>query len=196
VLRSRRSRVVGRERISTATVRERWNRMASPSGSFPLAYLISFRCYGTWLHGDLRGSVDRQHRGYRTALVEPSETRRSQAFRRLNHAPVALDERQRLIVDETIRGVCRNRAWKLRALNVRSNHVHAVVAGEVIPEQIMNAFKSWSTRRMIETDAWPSGTKAWSRHGSTRYLWTPEAVDMACRYVTEGQGKSFPFQGR
>jgi hypothetical protein len=27
----------------------------------PLAYLITFRCYGTWLHGDSRGSVDRFH---------------------------------------------------------------------------------------------------------------------------------------
>ena len=28
---------------------------------FPLAYLITFRCYGTWLHGDERGSMDRTH---------------------------------------------------------------------------------------------------------------------------------------
>jgi hypothetical protein len=27
---------------------------------FPLAYLITFRCYGTWFHGDKRGSVDRR----------------------------------------------------------------------------------------------------------------------------------------
>jgi hypothetical protein len=27
--------------------------------NLPLAYLITFRCYGTWLHGDERGSVDR-----------------------------------------------------------------------------------------------------------------------------------------
>ena len=25
----------------------------------PLAYFISFRTFGTWLHGDRRGSVDR-----------------------------------------------------------------------------------------------------------------------------------------
>jgi hypothetical protein len=25
----------------------------------PLAFLITFRCYGTWLHGDERGAVDR-----------------------------------------------------------------------------------------------------------------------------------------
>ena len=27
---------------------------------FPLAYLITFRTYGTWLHGDDRGAVDRR----------------------------------------------------------------------------------------------------------------------------------------
>jgi hypothetical protein len=26
----------------------------------PLAFPIMFRCYGSWLHGDERGSVDRQ----------------------------------------------------------------------------------------------------------------------------------------
>ena len=26
---------------------------------FPLAYLITFRTYGTWLHGDERGSIGR-----------------------------------------------------------------------------------------------------------------------------------------
>jgi trehalose/maltose transport system substrate-binding protein len=29
--------------------------------SVALAYLITFRCYGTWLHGDIRGSVDRRY---------------------------------------------------------------------------------------------------------------------------------------
>ncbi len=32
----------------------------------PLAYFITFRCYGTWLHGDRRGSVDRFHNIYGT----------------------------------------------------------------------------------------------------------------------------------
>ena len=27
----------------------------------PLAFLITFRCYGTWLHGDERGSIDRRN---------------------------------------------------------------------------------------------------------------------------------------
>ena len=34
------------------------------TGEFALAYFITFRCYGTWLHGDERGSVDRFHNIY------------------------------------------------------------------------------------------------------------------------------------
>lgn len=30
----------------------------------PLGYLITFRCYGTWLHGDERGATDRFHKRY------------------------------------------------------------------------------------------------------------------------------------
>jgi hypothetical protein len=29
---------------------------------YPLAYFITFRTHGTWLHGDQRGSVDRHGR--------------------------------------------------------------------------------------------------------------------------------------
>jgi hypothetical protein len=35
----------------------------------PLAYLITFRAYGTWLHGDSRGSVDRFHNRYGVPLI-------------------------------------------------------------------------------------------------------------------------------
>jgi hypothetical protein len=35
----------------------------------PLAHLITFRCYGTWLHGDERGSVDRAHNRYRSPYI-------------------------------------------------------------------------------------------------------------------------------
>ena len=31
-------------------------------GDMPLAYLITIRTFGTWLHGDPRGSVDRHGR--------------------------------------------------------------------------------------------------------------------------------------
>jgi len=36
----------------------------------PLAYLITFRWYGTWLHGDERGSIDRFHNKFETSYIE------------------------------------------------------------------------------------------------------------------------------
>ncbi len=39
---------------------------------FPLAYLITIRCYGTWLHGDERGSVDRKYNRYGTPRIAPN----------------------------------------------------------------------------------------------------------------------------
>jgi hypothetical protein len=35
----------------------------------PLAYLISFRTRGTWLHGDERGAIDRFHNQYRSPYI-------------------------------------------------------------------------------------------------------------------------------
>jgi hypothetical protein len=58
----------------------------------------------------------------------------------------------------------------------------------------MNDLKSWSTPRMMEAGVLGRGMMAWSGHGSTRYLWKPEAVEVACRYVTEGQGAELPLQ--
>ncbi len=39
----------------------------------PLAYFMSFRTYGTWLHGDKRGSTDRFHNQYGAPFIEPNE---------------------------------------------------------------------------------------------------------------------------
>jgi len=80
----------------------------------------------------------------------------------------------------------------LHALNARTNHVHVVVSADRSPERVMNALKSWSTRRMVETGCLPSGIKPWTRHGSTRYLWKDSDLRDACRYVLEGQGVDLP----
>jgi hypothetical protein len=39
----------------------------------PLAYFISFRTYGTWLHGDERSSTDRFHNQYGSPFIPPNE---------------------------------------------------------------------------------------------------------------------------
>jgi hypothetical protein len=60
---------------------------------------------------------------------------------------------------------------------------------EHTPERVMNDLKAWATRRVVEAGLRPHGTRLWVRHGSTRHLWRPEAVEAACEYVIAGQGE-------
>src|SRR4051812_16585461 len=88
---------------------------------FPLAYLISFRCYGTWLHGDPRGSTDRYRNAYGSPHIPSTPSWLAVKARMLEQSPVTLDARRRRAVEAAIRETCEIRGWPLRAVNVRTN---------------------------------------------------------------------------
>src|SRR5437773_2523008 len=94
----------------------------------PLAYLITFRCYGTWLHGDGRGSIDRFHNRYKSPYIDSNEKWHRHNVQVLQGEPVTLDAAQRQSVEAAIRETCKYRQWNLHALNVRTNHVDHPVA--------------------------------------------------------------------
>ena len=160
--------------------------------SVPLAYFISFRCYGTWLHGDDRGSVDHLHNVYGTPKLPPDETKCLKMHARMKHDAVGLSSSRREAVEQGIRETCDIRGWLLRAINVRTNHVHTIVIADKKPELILNAFKANATSKMVAASVWQSGVKPWSRHGSTRYLWTEKSLERAIDYVINGQGDALP----
>lgn len=87
----------------------------------------------------------------------------------------------------TICEVCEHKGWTLHAAHARSTHVHVVVSGEGKPERMLNAFKSWCTRRLRD-DAW-NVERVWSRHGSTRWLWDEGKLAEKVCYVLDGQGE-------
>jgi hypothetical protein len=87
---------------------------------FPLAYLISFRTYGTWLHGDERGSMDSKHNLYGTPRIAPNSQLKKSDATQLKHPPVKLDARQRPVVEKAVREVCDNRGYVLIAINSSS----------------------------------------------------------------------------
>ena len=159
----------------------------------PLAYLITFRCHGTWLHGDERGSTDRRHNIYRTPHIpinEKWERHNRQALR--SEAPT-LDARQRQSVANAIRETCLYRRWHLLALGVRTNHVHVVVSiGTTKPSQALNAFKANATRQMREDRNWNNPRSPWADKGSERHLWNERSVALAIDYVVNGQGGDLP----
>jgi hypothetical protein len=144
-----------------------------------MRYFITFACYGTHLHGDESGIVDRSHDVFGSPFAEASPDRREIKREQMDQPPYYLDQERRATVLNTLREVCQHRNWNLLATHVRTNHVHAVVEAEVRPEMVMNTFKSYASRglNLLGIDA--PERKRWARHGSTRWLWTDEAVKEA-----------------
>lgn len=153
-----------------------------------LAYLITFRCYGTWLHGDTRGSMDRAgHNVYGEPRMPGDKQREARERGCLAQVPMQLSLVMRHVVDEAIREVCIHRDWVLYALNVQVDHVHLVIAAGGLPEMMMTTFKSYATRRLREAGHVDSAARVWSRHGSTKYLWVETQIDHAIAYVVDNQ---------
>jgi REP element-mobilizing transposase RayT len=136
----------------------------------PLAYVITFRTYGTWLHGDERGSTDRHNNIYRTPHIAS----------------------MRSVVEKTIRETCSFRHWHLYAINVRTNHAHSVISAARKPELVLNALKANSTRELKQLQLWTSHRSPWAEKGSCRHLWNEQSVARAIEYVVNGQGGDLP----
>lgn len=161
---------------------------------FPIAYLLTFRTFGTWLHGDQRGSVGRGgNNKYGAPKIAPNIPFEQSMQEECNQPAVMLDNNQRKFVGEAITEVCTHRGYLLRALNVRSNHVHSVVSMPIKPEKIVNDFKAYSTRKLRCESLVGDREKVWSRGASTRYLWKPRHVEAAIDYVLYCQ-EDIPFE--
>jgi REP element-mobilizing transposase RayT len=154
-----------------------------------MRYFITFACYGSHLHGDESGSVDRNHNVPGGRLAEGNPERVAVMRQQMDQAPYLLEKNRRVAVLEALREVCFHRGWGLRAAHVRTNHVHVVVEAEVRPEKVMNAFKSYASRGLNQLGIDGPDRKRWARHGSTRWLWKDEDVQEAIRYVISGQGE-------
>ena len=159
----------------------------------PIAYLITFRCYGTWLPGDARGTIDHLHNQYKMPYREPNKQTFRQSQERLKSESFKLNTKERGIVDITIREVCDYRNWVLHAINVRTNHAHIVVSiGSKNPSKTLNSFKSYATRKLREEGLWKYKHSPWARRGSKRFLWNEKHLELAIDYVVNGQGKELP----
>ena len=159
----------------------------------PLAYFISFRTYGTWLHGDKRGSIDRFHNRYGAPYKSPNKNWQRENESLLKTEPLILKARERKAIESAIRDTCTRRQWWLRAINVRTNHVHTVVsASRHKAGLVLNAFKANATRQLRQDGLWAHSFSPWADRGSKRKLWNEQSVARAIDYVLNGQGGDLP----
>ena len=132
--------------------------------------------------------MDRKHHLPASPLVEADPRRLSAEARQMDQPPYRMDEQRREAVLAAIVERCSDRHWGLRAADVRTNHVHIVVDGDVRHERIMNDLKSYASRRLNQLGLDDPARKRWARHGSTRWLFDQENVSDAIEYVMNQQG--------
>ena len=157
-----------------------------------LAYHITWTTYGTWLPGDARGWVQWGEWG----VQPPDPERERDARERMAESTVVLTEAQRALalVEQTIRDHCRIRGWQLHAVNARTNHVHIVVTADRDPDDVMNQFKAWCSRKLSDAAglvgavATKAGRRRWFTEGGDKELIdSEEYLANAIKYVLERQ---------
>ncbi len=155
----------------------------------PLAYFITFTTYGTWLHGDSRKSIIVKDRS--TKVIEPSEGLYRSIKAQLKYSPIVLNSTRRKIALATIRKHCSLKKWSLFAAHVRTNHVHIIIQSTEPVEKVMKDIKAWCTRRLRESGL--NAAKVWTRHGSTKYVFTEQKLLEKIHYVIFEQGSPMAY---
>jgi len=155
----------------------------------PLAYHISWTCYGQWLHGDPRGFVDRQHHTPGEPYIYDDPHRRSAAANRLAEPPCWLTEDQRHVTQQAIREACAFRNWELSAVNTQPDHVHVVVrAPGHTGKQVRARLKDRATRALKGANGRESGRMhLWTEGGKVELICDERHWQQVIDYVNNRQ---------
>ncbi|MGH7132431.1 MAG: hypothetical protein ACREJO_10850 [Phycisphaerales bacterium] len=157
--------------------------------SLPLAYFLTWTCYGQRLHGDERGSVDGDHNIRGTPVLARDTARQARERASMKDDAILLDRIGCPLVDEAIVQLCAERRWLLLARSVRPTHVHVVVncRGAIRPERALAQFKARGTVALRREGLASQDARLWTRHGSTRWINHSSGLYRAIVYVNEWQ---------
>lgn len=103
----------------------------------PIAFLITWSTYGTWLPGDARGWVE-----YRQGFQLPDPILELEWSARMSQDACRLAPHQRERVNKQVAETCQHKRWLLHAVNCRSNHVHVVLSSPANLKTIREQLKA------------------------------------------------------
>jgi hypothetical protein len=121
--------------------------------------------------------------------AKENSIKEAKAKQKMKQEPYLLDTTRRGIVLHSLKEVCKHRTWTLLAAHVRSNHVHIVVGANEPAERVVNTCKAYASRAVNAAGLDSADRSRWSRHGSTRHLYTSESITAAMHYVLCEQGE-------
>jgi hypothetical protein len=148
-----------------------------------IAYHITWGTYGTRLHGDPRGTVERKDNQFQSPILRFDQHLWELEKSRLKFPPVRFTQDQRVIVESIIPSVCERGGWKHRCCAVGSDHVHVILASEHDPRIIRRLLKRWLGEALSEKYPLPDGATWWAECGSIRWIADESYLANAKRYV-------------
>ena len=152
----------------------------------PIAYFITWTCYGTWLSGDERG----WHEWGKGGLQPANVFLKSAAETKMKETEFLLSKDDRRIVETTVAEHCRIRQWILHKVNSRSNHVHVVVtAPGYAPETVRDQLKAWCTRKL--KPHYHVRKQFWTEGASCRSINHECDLDSVIEYAGDTQDRKY-----
>ena len=149
----------------------------------PLAYHITFGTYGTRLHGDSRGTVDREHNQYGEPVIGKNDLWLREETASLKFPAVRLTDVQRVEVEILISKVCDRGGWTLLVCAAREDHVHTLLTTNSDGQVVRRLLKRWLSEALSGESRRAGGW--WAECGSVKWVWTEDYRERAYLYVRE-----------
>ena len=152
---------------------------------FPQAYHLTFGTYGTRLHGDERGTVQRSMNKPGDPILGKCEQWEQMETRLLKFPRVLLSLDQRLTTQEAIPAICSRGGWTFVACAARGDHVHTVLRATSDGKAVRRWLKRWVGE--ILSSRWPmvAGATWWAECGSNKWVWTDDYLQNVYDYVEQ-----------
>ena len=151
--------------------------------NFPLAYHITFGTYGTRLHGDSRGTVDRALNQFGDPIIGAEADWQSDETAKLRFPRRFLTVEQRAAVEQVIPSICRRGGWDYIVSAAKPDHVHNLIRASVEGADVRKWLKRWISETL--SAQWPlmQGQVWWAECGSVKWVWTPDYYQRVQNYV-------------
>lgn len=153
---------------------------------WPLAYHMTFGTYGMRLHGDARGTVDRQRNKPGEPIVGQNQSWVAFEKVRLNHPPVSLTLSHQLKIESLMPSICERGDWEHWITAAESDHVHTLitVTGHADTKVVRKLIKRWlgqalseQYREIKDRQPW------WAEGGSIKWVWDQGYFDRVYDYI-------------
>jgi REP element-mobilizing transposase RayT len=155
----------------------------TPRTNFPLAYHITFGTYGTRLHGDDRGTVDRSQNNFGDPIIGHDKDWNSHERRLLKFAPRELTFDQRAFIETAVPKICDRGGWQFLEVAAAPDHVHNMLTGNANGNTIRKWLKRWLGESLSEH--WPLQPQElwWAECGSVKWVWTQDYFNRVRDYI-------------